>query len=747
VSYSAAGVRQDSGLAEWWRTKMKHSNPAMFIVVGALMLLGFLLSEHGLTSAQFQSTVASPVLLPALDRITHHPAPTTTATATPVHLVQSVEAFIHPAQILANTRWDDLSKLDQPLWAQSSAPQADCTGVANGTCVETRAGLSLCNLNNICVIKVDLNRNTLQPRVVIAPSGGTAWLSSMATTVGGIAAINGDYFSGCPDTSPPLNCGEGLTFVEGTDFTDYSGSEWQNRRSLGINGSYDPNIGWPNEQNDFHWLTLGGGPQVTFGGEYRWRCWYQGYNTDGDCTCSNNTVVINDELFGCSANNWWNRPQSFVGFSDDRNTLYLAASRPGYNKTPHEMHDVLWVHGARNTLKLDGGGSSGLYFNDGGYSFAWNGSREVASAWVIVPYTVPPSPTPPPAGSWHVEYFSDRNLGGRCYDGYESTTYMVKQWGSGSPASGCPNDSFSARFTRTMNFSGGDYRFHCQHDDGCRIFIDGQLRLDAWWDSSFTGHDWGGVLSSGNHEVKIEYYENSGDARLEAWWQGAGYLPTEQGCSAGEWCAEYWGNVDLQGAAFMRLNEGGGVLDHNWGAGGPGTPYGLPGDRFSDRFQRTVGFACGRYRFNVFSDDGVRLWVGNQLLLDQWHPQAASFQVEADLQAGNAVVRVEHYEEAGGAGIHLDWQQMSSCATPTPTITPTPTPLPTFTPTATPTATVCPDYTPPPGIGVEDIQTIVAHWGETPSSLGWEPRFDLNADGRVDIIDVMRTGAAWGTMC
>ncbi len=726
---------------------MKRDNPARLFVTGTLVLLGCLLFLQHRASAQSQSTLTETVVLPAFDRTADDVAPTTIVTVTPVYRARSVEAVMSPAHILTSIQWDELNAWNQSSWAQSLAPQTDCTGVANGNCVETRAGLSLCNLNNICVIKVDLNRNTLQPRVVIAPSGGTAWLSAMATSVGGIAAINGDYFSGCPDNSPPLNCGEGLTFVEGTDYTDYSGSEWQNRRSLGMNGSYDPNIGWPNEQNSFHWLTLGGGPQVTFGGEYRWRCWYQGYNTDGDCACSSNTVVINDEFFGCSANNWWNRSQSFVGFSDDRNTLYLAASRPGYNKTPHEMHDVLWVHGARNTLKLDGGGSSGLYFNDGGYSFAWNGGREVANAWVIVPYSVPPSPTPPPAGSWHVEYFSDRNLSGRCYDGYESTTYVLKQWGSGSPAGGCPNDSFSARFTRTMNFSGGSYRFHCQHDDGCRIFIDGQLRLDAWWDSSFTGHDWGGSLSSGNHEVKIEFYENSGDARLEAWWQGAGYLPSEQGCSAGEWCAEYWGNVDLQGAAFMRLNEGGGVLDHNWGAGGPGTSYGLPGDHFSDRFQRTVSFACGRYRFNVFSDDGVRLWVGNQLLLDEWHPQAASFQVEADLLAGNAVVRVEHYEDAGGAGIHLDWQQVSSCATPTPTITPTPTPLPTFTPTATPTATVCPDYTPPPGIGVEDIQTIVAHWGETPGSPGWEPRFDLNADGRVDIMDIMRTGAVWGMTC
>ncbi len=278
------------------------------------------------------------------------------------------------------------------------ASVASCTSLANWQCVETRSGLSLCRANNVCVVKVELNANTLRPRVVIAPGGGTAWLSDMASGAGALAAINGDYFSGCPDTTPPLNCGEGLTFVDGVDYTDYTGNEWQNRRSLGFNDNYDPNIGWPGEQGSYHRHLLGGGPQVTFGGEYRWRCWYQSYNTEGNCACQNNTVVINDELFGCSANNWWNRPQTFIGFSDDRNTLYLAVSEPGYNKTPHEMHDVLWVLGARYSLKMDGGGSSGMYFNDNGYSFAWNGSRAVANAWVIVPYSAPPpTVTPPPS--------------------------------------------------------------------------------------------------------------------------------------------------------------------------------------------------------------------------------------------------------------------------------------------------------------------------------------------------------------
>ncbi len=343
-----------------------------------------------------------------------------------------------------------------PLPSLSAIPSATCSNVPNGQCVQTRAGLSLCRLNNVCVVQVDLNTSGLAPRVVIAPGGGQEWLSTMASNAGAVAAINGDYFSGCPDTVPPLNCGEGLTYVDGVDYTDYTGNEWQNRRSLGFNTNYDPNIGWPGEQGGVHWQLLGGGPQVTFGGEYRWRCWYQSWNTEGDCWCQDNTVVINDELFGCSAADWWNRPQSFIGFSEDRNTLYLAVSEPGYNKTPHEVHDVLWVHGARYTLKLDGGGSSGMYFNDGGYFFQWDGGRPVANAWVIIPYTPPPTPTPPPScnpGPNQVALYVDPDYGGQC---------ALKDVGEYPDPGfiGLPNDSISS-----LRVGSSVQAVLCQHDN------------------------------------------------------------------------------------------------------------------------------------------------------------------------------------------------------------------------------------------------------------------------------------------
>jgi len=267
------------------------------------------------------------------------------------------------------------------------------------------------------------------------------------------------------------------------------------------------------------------------------------------------------------------------------------------------------------------------------------------------------------AGSdWHVEYFSDKNLGSRCYEGWENSTYVFKKWDGNAPAGSCPSDNFSARFTRSVNFSGGDYSFHLQHDDGARLFVDGQTVVDAWWDGS-GGHD-GARNLAGTHEVKIEYYDQGGFAGLEAWWRGAGYLPNAPASDPYQWRAEYFGNRDLWGTPALVQNEGNGSLNHDWGGSGVG--YGMPGDNFSARFQRTVGFECGRYRFNIHVDDGVRVWVGNTPILDAWRDQVADFAPEIDLPAGNAVIRIEYYENGGNATLQVNWSKISSCVQPPP---------------------------------------------------------------------------------
>lgn len=264
-----------------------------------------------------------------------------------------------------------------------------------------------------------------------------------------------------------------------------------------------------------------------------------------------------------------------------------------------------------------------------------------------------------PGSTWSVDYWNNKYLAGYPnWHNNESGTYIFRDWGDGGPGGGIQVNEWSARFVRTVYFPGGNYRFHCHHDDGCRIFVDGQNCIDAWWDSSFEGHDCARDISPGNHEVRVEYYDNQGGARLEAWWQGPGFLPRDQTCDPNQWCAEYWGNRGLSGTPAIRRNEGD-TLWHDWGSGGPDPTF--PADNFSSRFVRNAYFTCGTYRFHVFADDGVKFWVDNVLRLDQWRDQVASYDVDLTLSSGAHSLKVEHYENGGGAAIRLTWEKRADC--------------------------------------------------------------------------------------
>ncbi|MCB0254949.1 MAG: SBBP repeat-containing protein [Anaerolineae bacterium] len=59
----------------------------------------------------------------------------------------------------------------------------------------------------------------------------------------------------------------------------------------------------------------------------------------------------------------------------------------------------------------------------------------------------------------------------------------------------------------------------------------------------------------------------------------------------------------------------------------------------------------------------------------------------------------------------------------------------------------CPDFVAPEGVGVEDLIAVAGHWDQTPADPGWDPQFDLNGDGHINIADIMLTSANWERMC
>jgi hypothetical protein len=224
-------------------------------------------------------------------------------------------------------------------------------------------------------------------------------------------------------------------------------------------------------------------------------------------------------------------------------------------------------------------------------------------------------------------------------------------------------------------------------DDGARLWVDDQLIIDSWHDGSAREITADHAVVQGTHSLRVEYYENTGEARIQVWWEKV--TP-----SFPHWKGEYWSNPNLSGNPALVRNDG--MLDFDWGDGSPA--WGLPADNFSARWTRTVTFDPGRYRLFAQADDGVRVYVDDTKVLDEWHPSDASRVYTVDLLlTGARRLTVEYYEGTGRARIKFWWQRIGDWPTPTPTATLTPTATPTGTPTPTATPTpVPPTITPTP---------------------------------------------------
>jgi len=236
------------------------------------------------------------------------------------------------------------------------------------------------------------------------------------------------------------------------------------------------------------------------------------------------------------------------------------------------------------------------------------------------------------------------------------------------------------RWVRRPVFQEGPYRFEVWADDGVRLWVDGLLLIDAWHDSTPTRHEAHLWLSAGPHDVKVEYYERTGEALIRVHW--------ERLTAFQYWRGEYYANRHL--SSNPRLVRDDGEIRFDWGVNAP-TP-GLPKDDFSARWTRTVTLPGGRYRVWAVADDGVRFYVDGVRIIDEWHDAVGQvYTHELLLAPGAHTFIVEYYERGGNALISAGWDLLATL-TPTPSSTATAAPTPTAT--QTPTATETPEATP-----------------------------------------------------
>jgi hypothetical protein len=116
--------------------------------------------------------------------------------------------------------------------------------------------------------------------------------------------------------------------------------------------------------------------------------------------------------------------------------------------------------------------------------------------------------------------------------------------------------------------------------------------------------------------------------------------------------AEYFRGTNFDELLLTRVDD---AVDFNWGTGSPAPD--VPADSFSVRW---TGFIIaekpGLHTFWTDSDDGVRLTIAGETIIDNWTDHSPTLdQGDIFLSSGTHPLLLEYYENSDGAGIRLEF--------------------------------------------------------------------------------------------
>lgn len=266
------------------------------------------------------------------------------------------------------------------------------------------------------------------------------------------------------------------------------------------------------------------------------------------------------------------------------------------------------------------------------------------------------------------EYFVGEGLAGTPV--LTRTEAVNFSWGYGSPGTNVPVDRFSARWSGTVQADiSGNHLFETLSDDGVRLWVNGQLLIDNWTLHGPTTNTSPAIyLAAGQRvSIKVEYFESYGGTAMQLLWRKPGATASEVVPASALYpfgaglIGQYFAGETLAGTPLLTRSE---TVDFNWGTGSPGGN--VPIDVFSARWTGTVvAQAAGNYTFETGSDDGVRLWIDDRLVVDNWtlHGYTVDTSPVMTLAAGQRVkVKVEYFERTGGAAMRLLWRRPGATA-------------------------------------------------------------------------------------
>lgn len=248
-----------------------------------------------------------------------------------------------------------------------------------------------------------------------------------------------------------------------------------------------------------------------------------------------------------------------------------------------------------------------------------------------------------------------RNTDGTCATttlAWRTDPYLNFEWGQGQPHPSVPADNFCVTWTSNWTVpETGWYTFFVEVDDGVRLFANNQRIINAWNDQAFTFYT-GSIhlLGGANVPIRMEYYDGLGNATAKlSWIRGQGL--------AGEYHDDidpYTGNIK-----FRRADPD---LYFNWASAKPDARISSNNNFSVHWFGNIRADTTRSYVFTVTSDDGVRLLVNGNTIVDQWYGHPPTTYVANYTLNANTLNRIDlyYYEFQGDAGIQFSWQQEAS---------------------------------------------------------------------------------------
>jgi arylsulfatase A-like enzyme len=270
------------------------------------------------------------------------------------------------------------------------------------------------------------------------------------------------------------------------------------------------------------------------------------------------------------------------------------------------------------------------------------------------------------------EYFNSINLTNLATTRVDQSINFTTGWNSTPPGTTVTGDAnYSVRWTGQVETpTAGSWTFFTTSNDGIRLWIDDQLVIDNWTAHVATENSGTLNLNAGWHSIRLEYFQQGGAAVATLSFQGPDQskvlIPTSHLRTATETPTptptgdglegQYYNSTDLTGLVSTRVDS-----TVNFTAGWNASPSGSGVTADAQYSVRWTGYvetsAAGDWTFFTTSNDGVRLWINDQLVINNWTTHAATENSgSVSLGAGWHSIRLEYFQQGGAAIITLSYQ-------------------------------------------------------------------------------------------